>query len=101
MCIRDRSITPPVRGSAMATGTGSLRWTISALGVSGNEGASLEFLVRHTAQTGGVKLVNDSITYSDAEGNAVTFPDPSVTVECSPSVTPEPCPCLLYTSRCV
>ena len=86
------SITPPARGSAMATGTGSLRWTISALGVSGNEGASLEFLVRHTAQTGGVKLVNDSITYSDAEGNAVTFPAPSVTVECSPSVTPEPCP---------
>lgn len=86
------SITPPSAGSAMATGDSSLRWTISALGVSGNEGASLQFLVRHTALTGGVKLVNDSVSYSDNEGNSVNFPTPSVTVICSPSVTPEPCP---------
>lgn len=36
--------------------------------------------------------VNESVTYSDNEGNAVTFPDPLVEVDCGTVVTPEPCP---------
>ena len=36
--------------------------------------------------------MNQSITYSDTEGNVVVFPEPSVTVECGIVVNPEPCP---------
>lgn len=37
-------------------------------------------------------MVNESIHYADAEGNQVTFPKPSVIVDCSLVVNPEPCP---------
>lgn len=32
-------------------------------------------------QNPGTKLVNESITYSDTEGNVVDFPEPTVSVE--------------------
>lgn len=76
----------------MMLDSNTLQWKISELGVSGNEGASLEFFIRHIGQNGGTKLVNQSIAYSDTEGNAVTFPEPSVRVDCGITVTPEPCP---------
>lgn len=62
------------------------------LGVTASESAALEFLVRHVGQQSGTKLVNQSITYSDREGNLVSFPKPAVTVECEIVVHPEPCP---------
>ena len=86
------SITPPNRGTAVMINSQTIRWTIQELGVTGNEGASLEFFIQHTAQTSGMKLVNESITYTDTEGNAVTFPAPVVTVDCGIVVNPEPCP---------
>lgn len=70
----------------------SLRWDILELGVTASESAALEFLVRHVGQQSGTKLVNQSITYSDREGNLVSFPKPAVTVECEIVVHPEPCP---------
>ena len=36
--------------------------------------------------------INESISYSDTEGNAVSFPNPSVTVNCGEIVLPEECP---------
>ena len=86
------SITPPGQGSAMQLDDTSLRWTIPALGVSASESATLEFFVRHVGNTPGVKLVNESISYTDTEGNQVTFPEPTVTVECDVVVQPEECP---------
>ena len=86
------SVLMPTKGSAAVTGVNTLRWTIPELGVTASESAVLEFLIRHTAQTSGVKKVNQSIDYSDAEGNAVTFPDPTVTVSCDAVVCPEGCP---------
>ena len=86
------SVLMPTKGSAAVTGLNSLRWTIPELGVTASESAVLEFFIRHTAQTSGVKEVNQSIDYSDAEGNAVTFPDPTVTVSCDVVVCPEGCP---------
>src|SRR5699024_2232036 len=86
------SIGMPSSGTAAAIDSQSLQWKIPSLGVSGNEGASLEFYVQHTGQTSGNLPVNQSIFYSDTEGNTVTFPDPSVQVDCSVSVDPEPCP---------
>lgn len=35
--------------------------------------------------------VNESITYSDSEGNIVTFPSPMVTVDCDVVICPENC----------
>lgn len=82
----------PSKGSAAMLNSTSLRWTIPELGVSASESAVLEFFVRHVGTEPGTKLVNESITYSDDEGNVVTFPKPTVSVECDVVVHPEPCP---------
>lgn len=86
------SIDPPAKGTAAMLGPNTIQWKIPALGVSGNEGANLEFYIKHVAQTSGTKLVNQSISYSDAESNSVTFPEPEVTVDCGIDVVTEPCP---------
>ena len=86
------SILTPTKGTAAMLDAQSLRWTIPQLGVTASESAVLEFFIRHVAQTSGVKLVNQSITYSDTEGNVVSFPDPAVAVECDIVVNPEECP---------
>lgn len=62
------------------------------MGVTSSESASLDFLIRHVGQQAGTKLVNQSITYSDQEGNVVSFPKPTVSVECDIVVHPEKCP---------
>ena len=86
------SVMAPTKGSVTRINNRTLKWTIAELGVTASEGASLEFFVRHTAQTSGTKLVNQSINYSDTEGNVVTFPAPTVYVDCGIVVHPEPCP---------
>ena len=62
------------------------------LGVTSSESATLDFFIRHVGQQPGTKLVNQSITYSDKEGNVVSFPKPTVSVECDVVVRPETCP---------
>ena len=86
------SLMSPTAGTAAALDAHTLQWKIPELGVSANEGASLEFQVQHIGQTSGEVKINQSIDYSDNEGNVVVFPDPSVTVECGIVITPEPCP---------
>lgn len=95
-------ITAPTKGAAVSTGERSLRWSISQLGVNASETAQLQFTVRHTGQTSGSKPVDLSITYSDAEGNAVSFPSPSATVDCPtpPGTCPCPDPVDFSASRC-
>ena len=86
------NVFAPTWGTVTTLSSNTLRWNIDQLGVSSSESAVLEFLVRHTGQSSGVKPVNLSITYSDNEGNQVTFPAPAVTVDCGVSVCPEGCP---------
>lgn len=86
------SIIPPDIGTATSINATSLQWKIPELGVFGNEGASLEFYIKHTAADSGTKQVNQSIAYADSEGNTVTFPSPSVKVDCGTVITPENCP---------
>lgn len=86
------SILPPAKGTAVQLDDHSLRWNIPELGVTLSESAVLEFFIRHVGQDPGIKLVNESITYSDNEGNVVTFPEPTVEVECDVVVHPEECP---------
>lgn len=86
------SILPPTKGTVTMLDSRSLRWNIPELGVTTNESAVLEFLIQHVGQTPGTKLVNQSITYTDTEGNVATFPAPTVAVECDVVVYPEDCP---------
>lgn len=86
------SLPSPSRGTAEQLDAHSIKWTIPTLGVTAGESASLEFFVRHVSQEPGEKLVNASITYSDAEGNVVIFPKPKVMVDCDVVVQPDPCP---------
>lgn len=86
------SISSPTKGSATMLDAHSLRWNIAQLGVTASESATLDFFIRHVGQQPGTKLVNESITYSDNEGNVVSFPKPTVSVECDIVVHPEPCP---------
>lgn len=86
------SISMPTKGAATMINQTSLRWTIDQLGVTANEGASLEFWIKHVGNSSGNKLVNQSITYTDSENNQAIFPTPSVMVDCGIVVMPEPCP---------
>ena len=86
------SISMPSKGVASMINATTLRWTIDELGTTANEGASLSFLVRHTGSTSGTKEVNESITYTDDENNQAVFPSPTIQVDCSVIVHPEPCP---------
>ena len=86
------SILSPTKGSATMLDAHSLRWSISQLGVTSSESATLDFLIQHVGQQSGTKLINESITYSDQEGNVVSFPKPTVSVECDIVVHPEKCP---------
>ena len=76
------SILSPTKGVATMLDAHSLKWDIPTLGVNSSESTSLDFFIRHVSQIPGIKLVNQSITYTDTEGNNVSFPDPVVKVEC-------------------
>ena len=86
------SVLNPTVGSAAMLSSTSLRWTIPELGVSAPESALLEFFIRHVGTDPGTKLVNESITYTDDEGNVAVFPEPMVAVECDVVVCADECP---------
>lgn len=91
-CFRITSISSPTKGSATLIGTNTVRWNIEELGVTASEGATFEFTVLHIGPCAGTVEVNESITYDDEEGNIVTFPSPTVEVDCGVDVCPEGCP---------
>lgn len=86
------NIVTPAKGNVEQQSDTQLTWKMDSLGVSGVESATLAFRVRHRGVAGGVKQVNQSIQYSDAQGNLVDFPDPTVNVKCDLVVCAEPCP---------
>ena len=86
------NIVTPAKGTVEQQSDTQLTWKMDSLGVSGVESATLAFRARHRGVTGGVKQVNQSIQYSDAQGNLVDFPDPTVNVKCDLVVCAEPCP---------
>lgn len=86
------SVNPPTKGTAMMLNARELRWQMEELGGTDTETATLEFLVQFVGQQSGLYPVNESITYTDREGNQVYFQNPEVTVDCGTIVRPEPCP---------
>lgn len=91
-CFRITSVSMPTKGAASLLDSTTVRWTIDELGVSQTEGAELVFNVEHVGPCSGTVKVNESITFTDNEGNVVTFPDPELDVDCGTVVIPENCP---------
>lgn len=91
-CFTITGISKPTAGSAEILSDTSLVWRIGALGVKEIEGAYLDFTVRHTGDCTGEVEVNESISYTDTEGNSVSFPSPRITVDCHIVERPEECP---------
>ncbi len=91
-CFRITAVHLPTKGTAALVDQNTVEWKIDSLGVSGSEGAELEFDVLHLGQCSGDIEVNDDIDYSDAEGNSADFPSPVINVDCGTVVTPEECP---------
>lgn len=91
-CFRINSVMNPLVGTASMINSNTVEWRIPALGVSGSEGAVLEFNVQHVGQCTGTVPVNESISYNDNEGNIVVFPSPEIEVNCGVDVIAESCP---------
>ena len=91
-CFNIVALSKPSVGSAEILSDTSLVWRIGALGVKENEGAYLDFTVRHTGSCTGDVEVNESVSYTDAEGNSVSFPSRTIKVECDIVERPETCP---------
>ena len=90
-CFTITALSSPTKGTATMLDANTVEWKIDELGVSGSEGATFEFTVRHTGDCNGETEVNESVVYSDTEGNVVNFPSPTLVVECDTPVV-EPCP---------
>lgn len=90
-CFTITALSSPTKGTATMLDANTVEWKIDELGVNGSEGASFEFTVRRTGDCSGETEVNESIEYSDTEGNIVNFPSPTLVVECGEPIV-EPCP---------
>ena len=64
----------------------SFQWAIDQLGTTATESATAVFAIQHNSFMSGSKHINQSISYTDTEGNAVSFADPAVFVDCVPTV---------------
>lgn len=91
-CFQIVALQAPTKGKASLLSATLLQWEIDALGVDQSEGAVLEFTVQHLGSCTGSTQVNESITYTDSEGNVVDFPSPRIEVDCGLIVLPEVCP---------
>ncbi|MDD3401678.1 MAG: VWA domain-containing protein [Eubacteriales bacterium] len=91
-CFKISGVSAPSKGTATVTGQSELTWQIDELGVTQSEGATLTFSVQHLGVCSGSIEVNEELTYSDDEGNVVSFPSPVITVDCGLIVLPEDCP---------
>lgn len=94
-CFRITSLASPSKGTASMVNFNTVEWKIDQLGATQSEGAVLEFTVQHIGPCSGTVEVNESIDYDDTEGNTVTFPSPSITIDCGIVVLPETCPELI------
>ncbi len=90
-CFSITALTSPTKGTATMLDSNTVEWNIDELGVNGTEGAVFEFTVNRIGDCSGDIEVNESISYSDTEGNVVNFPSPSINVECGSPIV-EPCP---------
>ena len=83
----------PTHGTVRRTGANTLIWEMDTVGTV-PETALLRFEVLHVGRSGGEKPVNYALHYRDRGGTALTFPSPTVEVDCSapPQPAPDCCP---------
>ena len=86
------NILEPNKGVATIINSNTINWKISELGTNKTEGAKLEFFIKYISNSSGTKIINKSIYYKDNENNVVTFPSPSVYVDCGTVIKPDYCP---------
>ena len=81
-------INPPMTsaGNISQLTQTSFQWSIDQLGTTATESATAVFPIQHASFMTGSKSINQSISYTDNEGNVVSFADPSVFVDCVPTV---------------
>lgn len=91
-CFRITALSSPTKGQATLLNSNLVQWKIPSLGTTGTEGASLTFTVSHEGVCTGETEVNESISYSDTEGNLVTFPSPTIEIDCGTEIIGEDCP---------
>lgn len=91
-CFRVTSISDPTKGTASIIDDNTVEWKIDELGATQSEGATFEFTVEHVGSCSGLVEANESISYTDNEGNVVSFPSPEIEVECDENVCVEDCP---------
>ncbi|MBQ8396882.1 MAG: VWA domain-containing protein [Clostridia bacterium] len=91
-CFRITSLSSPTKGAASMVDANTVEWKIDELGVSKSEGAVFAFTVEHIGPCSGTVEVNESTAYEDDENNIVTFPSPTIEVDCGVVVCPEGCP---------
>lgn len=94
-CFNITAASTPTKGKASIINANTVLWQIDELGTTASEGAAFEFTVEHVGSCSGTVEVNESISYDDSEGNIVTFPSPTVQVDCGSVVCPEGCPALV------
>ena len=63
----------------------SFQWSINQLGTTVTESATVVFPIQHASFMTGSKHINQAISYTDSEGNVVSFADPTVFVDCVPT----------------
>ncbi len=90
-CFRITSLSSPSKGTATIINSNTIQWTVDELGVTDSEGAALTFAVEHLGECTGDVTVNESVDYNDTTGNTVTFPSPTVMVNCDIVISPEGC----------
>lgn len=81
-CFRVIGLSSPSKGTATLNNSNNVVWTIDALAETEQESAILEFTVQHIGPCSGTVEVNESISYDDATGNDVSFPSPTIEVDC-------------------
>lgn len=82
----------PTKGTAEKLDDYTVQWKIDELGEKHSEGAVLEFNVEHIGTCSGTMEANDDISYTDDVGSIVSFPSPTIEVDCGTEVCPEHCP---------
>ena len=91
-CFKITALSSPTKGQATLLNSNLVQWKIASLGTTGTEGASLTFTVSHEGTCAGEVEVNESISYTDHEGNIVTFPSPTIDIDCGTEIIGEDCP---------
>ena len=91
-CFRVTYVYKPTKGTAEKLDDYTVQWKIDELGVKHSEGAVLEFNVEHIGTCSGTLEVNEDVIYTDDIRSVVTFPSPTIDVDCGTEVCPEHCP---------